>query len=107
MVVGVCRLNLFFPASGSLKTKRQGVRRIVDRLRAKYNVAVAEVGGSDTWQRASLGMSVVSNSAPHAQEMLDELVTFVEDLYVAQILDRQSEVLHFDEEHAPPGGWDA
>ena len=49
MVVGICRLSLYFPESGSLKTKRQGLRKVIDRLRAKFNAAVAEVADQDTW----------------------------------------------------------
>lgn len=100
MVVGVLRLSLFFGASLSLKEKRQGVRRICDRVRHKFNVAIAEVGGLDTWQRATLGVAVVSNESAHAQAMIDKIAAFVEGLYVGEVLDREQELIHYDEDEA-------
>jgi hypothetical protein len=97
MVVGVCRLSLYFPESGSLKTKRQGLRRIVDRVRAKFNVAIAEVADQDVWQRATVGLVVVGNESRHVQSMVDTITGFVEGLYVAQILDRQAELVTYSD----------
>ncbi|MFZ5785215.1 MAG: DUF503 domain-containing protein [Acidobacteriota bacterium] len=95
MIVGVCRLSLYFPESGSLKSKRQPLRKVIDRLRAKFNVAVAEVADQDAWQRATIGLAVVGNESRHVQSMLDTMVGFVEQLYVAQILDRQTELVSY------------
>ncbi|MBW2730998.1 MAG: DUF503 domain-containing protein [Deltaproteobacteria bacterium] len=100
MVVGVLRLQVYFPASRSLKDKRQGVRRICDRVRHKFNVAVAEVGGLDTWQRSSLGVVVVGNENSHVQSMLDKIAAFIEQLYVGQILEQEQELLHYGEDEA-------
>jgi hypothetical protein len=97
MIVGVCRLSLYFPESGSLKSKRQPLRKVIDRLRAKFNVAVAEVADQDTWQRATIGLAVVGNEARHVQSMLDTMVGFVEQLYVAQILDRQTDLVSYSD----------
>jgi hypothetical protein len=104
MVVGVCRLSLFFHGSRSLKDKRQGLRRILDRLRAKFNAACAEVRFQDSWQRADLGVAVVSNEGEHARAMLDSITSFVDQLYVAEILDRQVEILHYGEHERLGGG---
>ena len=98
MVVGVCRLSLFFADNRSLKEKRQGLRRVIDRVRAKYNVAVAEVGQQESWQRARVGLVVVSNDGEHAQSMLDKITGFVEHLFVAQIVNREVELLTYGED---------
>lgn len=103
MVVGVCRLSLYFHESGSLKTKRQGLRRIIDRVRSKFTVAVAEVGGQQTWQRSIVGIAVVGNDGRHVQSMLDKIIGFIEELYVASILDRQVELLTYGDDE-PMGG---
>lgn len=103
MVVGVCRLSLYFPESGSLKMKRQGVRKITDRVRAKFNAAVAEVSGQATWQRAALGIVVVGNDGRHVQSMLDKIISFVDDLYVAPILDRQTDIVSYGEDEPLEG----
>lgn len=95
MVVGMCRLKLYFPESGSLKTKRQGLRKILDRVRAKFNVAIAEVAEQDKWQMAILGFVVVGNETRHVQSMVDTILHFVEELYVAQLLDQTVEIQSF------------
>ena len=98
MFVGVCRLSLYFPDSGSLKGKRHGLRKIIDRVRAKFNVAVAEVGGQDTWQRSVLGLAVVGNEQRHVQSMMDRILSFIDHLYVGQILDCRVEIESYGED---------
>jgi len=104
VVVGVCRLSLYFPESGSLKAKRHGLRKVIDRVRAKFNAAVAEVSGQDTWQRAGVGVVVVGNEGRHVQSMMDHITSFVEGMYVAQVLSRETELLHYGDDHGPGEG---
>ena len=101
MIVGICRLSLFFSESGSLKAKRHGLRKIIDRVRARFNVAVAEVADQDTWQRSKLGLVVVGNDVRHVQSMLDNIVSFVDQMYVAQILDCQMDLPNYGDDEAP------
>ena len=61
MFVGACHLELFIHASGSLKEKRFVVKSIKDKVKNKFNVAIAEIDHLDKWQLASLGMSTVTN----------------------------------------------
>lgn len=72
------RLDLRIPASGSLKSKRHVVKALTGGLRAKFNVAVAEVDHQDLWQRATLGVTCISESSFHAQKMLREIERYVE-----------------------------
>ena len=97
MVVGVCRLSLHFPESGSLKAKRHGLRKLIDRVRAKFNVGIAEVAEQDTWQRSVVGLVVVGNESRHVDSMLQNIVSFAESLYVAEILDRQTELVTYSD----------
>ena len=78
MVVGVLELDLGFPGHRSLKSKRQVLRSLKDRIAHKFNVAIAEVDGQNLWQRGSLGIACVSNDARHAEAMLQTVVAFVE-----------------------------
>lgn len=97
MVVGIARLALHFPQSRSLKAKRKGLRSIIDRLRAKFNVAVAEVDTQDNWQRGTVGVAALGNDAVHVRRMLDTIIAFVDGLYIAPLLDRQIELVSFDQ----------
>jgi uncharacterized protein len=105
VVVGVCRLSLYFPESGSLKAKRHGLRKIMDRARAKFNVAMAEVDHQDTWQRSTVAYVVVGNEGRHVQSMLDRILSFVDDLYVAQILNSETELINYNDDD-PMTAWE-
>ena len=78
MNIGVCRIDLEFPASHSLKDKRKVLRSIVERVQSRFNVAIAEVDHNDSWKRATLGISCVSNDSSHANEMLSKVVQYVQ-----------------------------
>lgn len=97
MVVGVCRIVLALPGVNSLKGKRSIVRRITDRVRNKFNVAVAEVAQMDVHRRAVIGLSVVSNDARHANSMIDSIVAFVSGATEALVIDRSMELIHVDD----------
>ncbi len=78
MNIGVCRIELDLPASHSLKDKRRVVRSIVDRVRSRFNVAIAEVDNTESWRTATLGVTCVSNDTRHANEMISRVVQFIE-----------------------------
>lgn len=78
MTVGVLRVMLHLPASGSLKSKRQVVSGLLRRVRQELHVAAAEVGEQDRWQLAELAITCVSGESRHADEILARALTFVE-----------------------------
>ncbi len=103
MVVGVCRLDLLIRASQSLKDKRQVLRKIGDRTRQKFNVALAEVGGNDLWQRSQIGFAVVGNEGRHVTSMVDTIVGFIDGLHVAEIAGREVELLNYGDTFGEEG----
>ena len=94
MVVGTLRLTLQLPGSASLKSKRQVVRKVIDRIRARFNVSIAEVADNDLWQRATLGVAQVGSDAGYVEGALRQVVRFVEELHVAEVGADEIEVLH-------------
>jgi uncharacterized protein YlxP (DUF503 family) len=86
VVVGVARIVLALGQSHSLKDKRAIVRKVVDRVRARHSVSIAEVGDHDLWQKATLGLAAVGADTHHVRQLLDEVVRGVEELYVAPIV---------------------
>jgi uncharacterized protein YlxP (DUF503 family) len=98
MFVCVARLTLQIPESGSLKAKRQVLRRITDRVKAKFNVSVAEVEDQDLWQKAGLALAVVGNERRHVDEQMEKIIHFVDEMYVAPLVSRQTETLAFGDE---------
>src|SRR6266550_4550702 len=79
MVVGTCELIFQLPENHSLKGKRQVSRSLVQQLRGRFNVSVAEVADLDRWQTLAIGVTCVSNDSRHANEMLSKIIDFVED----------------------------
>lgn len=68
--VGVLTLELRLENSHSLKDKRHVVKSLKDRLRSKFNVAVAEIDYQDLWQRAAVAAVTVSSDQVHAEKVL-------------------------------------
>jgi uncharacterized protein YlxP (DUF503 family) len=68
--VGVLTLELRLEESHSLKDKRHVVQGLKDRLRHKFNVAVAEIDHQDLWQRATVAAVTVSPDHNHAERVL-------------------------------------
>jgi uncharacterized protein YlxP (DUF503 family) len=71
--VGVLTLELRIAHSHSLKDKRHVVQGLKDRLRHKFNVAVAEIDFQDLWQRSMVAAVTVSSDHNHAQLVLDSV----------------------------------
>jgi uncharacterized protein YlxP (DUF503 family) len=99
VLVGVLRLTLHLPDPGSLKSKRHLLRSTIDRVRARFDVAVAEVGDNDLWQRSVLGVAAVGNDSAHLNEVLDKVTAFVAGAHGGQMLvtDRRLEIVPFGE----------
>jgi uncharacterized protein YlxP (DUF503 family) len=70
-------VEIRIPSSRSLKDRRQVVRSLLDGARQRFGVSAAEVGGQDTWQRATLGFAVVASEARLAEAVVDSLDRFL------------------------------
>ena len=96
MVIGICQITLHLPESHTLKEKRQIVKSVIARVRNQLEVAIAEVDENDRWQLAVLGISCVSNSSQHADEVLGHVRRYIEetrpDLLVSQF---ETELIHW------------
>lgn len=94
MHVGTARIILRLPESSSLKDKRQVVRSTTERIRNRFNVAIAEIETQDSWRTATLGLVCVSGDARHTQEMLDKVVSFIEEERLdAEVGDVETELI--------------
>jgi uncharacterized protein YlxP (DUF503 family) len=94
MVVGTLRIELHLPDNRSLKGKRKVVRGIVDKVKHKFNVSIAEIGSNDKWQKIELGISAVGNDRRHIDASLSNILAFLESLYLANIVDAQVEIFN-------------
>jgi uncharacterized protein len=89
MVVGLLHMELHLPASHSLKEKRSVVNHVKERLRTRFNASVAEVDHQELWQRAALGVAVVSSAPGGLDRVLRDILACVEREDRLQVLDYQ------------------
>ena len=68
--VGVLTLELRLEDAHSLKDKRHVVQSLKDRLRHKFNVAVAEIDYQESWQRSVVAAVTVSPDRVYAEGLL-------------------------------------
>jgi uncharacterized protein YlxP (DUF503 family) len=66
-------LELRIEGAHSLKEKRQVVRSLKDRLRAQFNVSVAELDATDLWQRATVGVVSISGSMDYLRGLMENV----------------------------------
>jgi len=78
MYVESAKLTFYIPQATSLKDKRQVYRSLINKTRQRFNASVAEVGTQDVHQTLTIGVSVVSGKFTHAQNMLDEIIRYME-----------------------------
>lgn len=93
MFIGVCTIELHIPESGSLKTKRQSLKSMKDRIRSRFNVSVAEVGDNDLWQKTTMAVAAVSNDKSHLNQTLDHVLDLVRAVPEVSLLDYHIEIL--------------
>ena len=80
MAIGLLTLEIHIPDSHSLKDKRQVLRSLKDRLRGRFNVAVAELDYQESWQRAQVGIVSLSNDAAHLEQSLRAVLNEAEEI---------------------------
>jgi uncharacterized protein len=78
MHVGIARVALHLAGNSSLKGKRMVVKSVAQRIRNRFNVAVAEIDTQDAWQVATLGIVCLSDDPRHSNEMLSKVIDFIE-----------------------------
>jgi hypothetical protein len=93
MFTGIARIELFLPGATSLKDKRAVVRGLKDRIRQRAQAAVAEVDHQDLWQRAALGVAVVSGERHQVGELLQTVRHLADGTPGAEVIDWQEQLL--------------
>ena len=96
MIVGISQITLHLPGCHSLKDKRQVIKSLMARIRHQFEVAIAEVEEHDRWQIAKLGVSCVSNSSQHVDEVLGHVRRYIEETRPdVLVTDAETEIIHW------------
>lgn len=93
MRVGLLRVELRVAGCRSLKAKRRPLKSLIERLRTRHHVAVAEIDHQDKHQLAAIGVAVVSADGTHLSERLRAVREFIEMNPDCAVLDLQQEVV--------------
>ena len=94
MVVGLGIITFRLHDCRSLKGKRKIVKSIINQLRNTFNVAVAEVGSNDVYQRAVIGFALVGNNRMVINSKIDKIFNLADELGLAEIIDNEMEIIN-------------
>ena len=94
MVVGTLKLSLYIHDNQSLKEKRSTVKSIVAKVQKRFNVSISEVGSNDKWQMVELGISTVGNDRRFVNSALDNILSYLDSLYLGEIIDSSIEMFN-------------
>lgn len=93
MEVGILQFTIRLRGSHSLKEKRHVMKSIKEKLRARFNVSVAEVDDHDLWQKGTIGVVACGNDAAVLRSLLDKIVMMIRLHPTAELIDQQVEIL--------------
>jgi uncharacterized protein YlxP (DUF503 family) len=93
MLVGLLTLDLHIPHSNSLKEKRLVIKSLIDRIRNKFNVSVAEVDSNNLWQRSVIGIAYVSNETVMIHKVFEKIRNLTISMHSVELIDSNMELL--------------
>ena len=93
MTVGVARVSFHLHGNRSLKEKRRIVKSLIEKSKHRFNVAIAEVGDQDLHQRSTIGIAVVGNDSRLLNSLLDQIITYMDSLQLADLIDQEIELI--------------
>lgn len=77
MIVGLLTVHIHISGINSLKDKRRIVKSLIERLKSRFNLSVAEVEKQDSRSQAVIGVTLVSNGSPFVEQQLDTVINFI------------------------------
>lgn len=93
MIIGTCSLKLMIYESNSLKDKRRVLKSIIERIKSRFNVSIAEVDLNEKWQLGIIGIACVTNDSKYAQQIISNVINFIENDDRVEILEENIEIL--------------
>jgi uncharacterized protein YlxP (DUF503 family) len=77
MITGIMTAQLHLFGIGSLKEKRSIIKSLVERLKSRFNISVAEVDFNDSKVKAMVGIAIVSNDSRFIGQQFDKIINFI------------------------------
>jgi len=91
MIIGLLKLELYFPMAFSLKDKRSIIKSIMEKGRQRFNISISEIDNNELWKNATLGVVTVSNNKGYAEKLLTGTLNFIENYNGLEIIDSKFE----------------
>lgn len=93
MIIGSCVVEFTIYDSNSLKDKRHVLKSIIEKLKSKFNISVAEVGLNDKWNHGLIGFVCVTNSSSHANQIISKVLNYIDDDMRIEVVNSEIEIL--------------
>ncbi len=93
MIVGICSVKLKIYESNSLKDKRHIIKSIIGRIQSRFNVSIAEIDLNNNWQMSIIGFSCVTNNTKHANQIISNVLKFIDGDNRVEIIEHNIEIL--------------
>ncbi|KPU45285.1 hypothetical protein OXPF_11780 [Oxobacter pfennigii] len=92
MVAGICSITLIVHDANSLKEKRHVLKSLIERLKSRFNISIAETGLNDKWQSAEIGIACISNDKVQIDKVISSILNFIENDPRVEITDSSVEI---------------
>ena len=86
-------VELWMPGAHTLKERRAVVKSLIERIRHRFNCAIAQLDRGDRVDRAVIGLACISNDEGHARRQRDHILRFMEEDGRAEIIAAQTDIL--------------
>jgi len=93
LIVGTGKIYLYANWVHSLKEKRMIVKSIIDKVKHRFNVSIAEVGDLDIHQSIVIGVACVTNNTIHANSCIQNVLEYIEGNTEAVLQNIEIEIL--------------
>lgn len=94
MVIGAGKIKFNLYGINSLKEKRSIVKSIINRIKNKFNVSIAETDYNDSYLWAQVGFVIIGNDSRLVNSKVDKVINFADEIGLAQIADSEIEIIH-------------
>ena len=91
--IALVTVEIYIPFAHSLKDKRSVVRSLKEQLRTRFNASVSEFGYQDKWQRALIGVCMLSGNRKKLEKDMALVQQQCQELHNVEIIDISQEWL--------------
>ena len=93
MTVGILNISIYIPESNSLKAKRRLLHSLKANLRNNFNIAVAQIGDEDKWQKSQLAIVGVEKNRETINSCLSQIINYIENFKQVELINHQIELI--------------